>query len=173
MNLIMNASDAIGETRGLIRVTITAVEVGPDERVMGAAPLPVGDYLKLMVSDTGTGMPPEIQARIFDPFFTTKSMGHGLGLSVVHGIVRNHCGAISVVSSLGTGTCFEVLLPCARQWAAVVPDVTPQSLPTEQGVEVTGTVLVVEDEDALRVPVSRMIRRTGLTVIEARDGFGA
>ncbi len=173
MNLIMNASEAIGETPGLIRVTITAVEVGPDERVMGAAPLPGGDYLKLVVSDTGTGMPPEIQARIFDPFFTTKAMGHGLGLSVVQGIVRNHGGAIGVVSSSGAGTRFEVLLPCARQWPAVVPDVTPQSLPAEQGAEVTGTVLVVEDEDALRVPVSTMIRRTGLTVIEAKDGFGA
>jgi two-component system, cell cycle sensor histidine kinase and response regulator CckA len=172
MNLITNASDAIGENRGCIRVTIRPVKVGQDERVMGAAPLASGDYLKLVVSDTGPGVPPEIQARIFDPFFTTKSTGHGLGLSVVQGIVHRHRGAISVASPLGDGTCFEILLPCAGQRPEATTDLSPQSA-IEQTPDLTGTVLVVEDEDVLRVAISRMIRRTGLVVIESTDGFDA
>jgi len=98
MNLVTNASEAIGERAGVIRVTTARARVGPDAHLTGGASLPPGDYLKLEVSDTGKGMTPEVQTRIFDPFFTTKSTGHGLGLATVQGIVRSHFGAINVVS---------------------------------------------------------------------------
>jgi two-component system, cell cycle sensor histidine kinase and response regulator CckA len=106
MNLVTNASQALEERVGVIRVTTAPVK---------------GDYLRLEVSDTGSGMTPEVQARIFDPFFTTKSNGHGLGLAAVQGIVRSHSGMINVVSALGNGTRFEVLLPCVSQPACAIP----------------------------------------------------
>jgi signal transduction histidine kinase len=115
MNLVTNASEAIGERAGVIRVTTTRVTVGYDAEAAGLANVPVRDYIKLEVSDTGSGMAPEVQTRVFDPFFTTKSQGQGLGLAVIQGIVRSHLGAINIVSSAGQGTHFEVLLPCADQ----------------------------------------------------------
>jgi CheY-like chemotaxis protein len=172
MNLITNASDAIGESRGVIRVTVAAVKAGSDERIAVAPALTGGDYLKLVVSDTGNGMTPETQTRIFDPFFTTKSTGHGLGLAVVQGIVRAHSGAINVTSSLSTGTRFEILFPRTCQPVEVVHDMT-QPASIGGGSFVTGTILVVEDEDSLRAAVSGMIRRTGLSVIEVADGSDA
>jgi PAS domain S-box-containing protein len=117
MNLVTNASEAIGERAGVIRVTTTRVTVGYDAEAAGLANVPVRDYIKLEVSDTGSGMAPEVQTRVFDPFFTTKSQGQGLGLAVIQGIVRSHLGAINIVSSAGQGTHFEVLLPCADQSA--------------------------------------------------------
>jgi signal transduction histidine kinase len=111
MNLVTNASEALGGRAGVIRVTTARVRIGLDASVTGAANLPPGDYLELEVSDTGSGMTPEVQTRIFDPFFTTKTAGHGLGLAAVQGIVRGHGGAINIVSSLGQGARFQFLLP--------------------------------------------------------------
>jgi PAS domain S-box-containing protein len=111
MNLVTNASEAIGAHAGAIRVTTTRMRVELGAPVVGTSNLSPGDYVKLEISDTGSGMTPDVQARIFDPFFTTKPTGHGLGLAAVQGIVRSHDGAINVVSSLGQGTRFEVLLP--------------------------------------------------------------
>jgi PAS domain S-box-containing protein len=171
MNLVTNASEAIGDKPGIIRVSTTAVRVGPDQRGSGAAQLAPGEYLKLVVSDTGDGMSPEVQSRIFDPFFTTKPSGSGMGLAAVQGIVRNHSGAISVMSSPGNGSRFEILLPCTHQPAKIVADIAPVS--TSEEMTMAGTILVVEDEEMLRTPVSKMIRRTGLAVIEAADGTEA
>jgi len=172
MNLVTNASEAIGDRAGVIRVTTARVRVDPDAHVTGAANLPPGNYQKLEVSDTGSGMTSEVQTRIFDPFFTTKSTGRGLGLAAVQGIVRSHFGAIKVVSSLGQGTRFEVLLPCTDQQAQLNPDIVAQASASEAAM-VTGTVLLVEDEQTLRLAVSKMLRKKGLSVIEAIDGTAA
>lgn len=105
MNLITNASQAIGETGGVISVTTSEVriDVGPPE---GNAPgLPFGNYVRLEVSDTGCGMTEEVRARMFNPFFTTKSPGPGLGVSAVQGIIRTHNGTINVASAPGRGSC--------------------------------------------------------------------
>jgi len=110
MNLISNASDAIGDRPGEIRLSTRLVKVG-GKVSKSAANLPKGDYLCLQVSDTGSGMTSELQARIFDPFFSTKNAGRGLGLAVVLGIIRSHGGAIKVTSEPGKGTTFEILLP--------------------------------------------------------------
>jgi PAS domain S-box-containing protein len=115
MNLVVNASEAIGKRAGRVQVTTTRVNVGLDAGTSSAMNLPAGNYVKLAVSDTGIGMTAEAQSRIFDPFFTTKSPGHGLGLAVIQGIVRSHLGAINIVSSAGQGSRFEILLPCVDQ----------------------------------------------------------
>ena len=128
-----------------------------------------GVYLKLAVYDTGDGMTPEVQTRIFDPFFTTKATGRGLGLAAVQGIVRSHAGVMNVASSLSKGTRFEILLPFTSQAAQVVSD-TASHISDGEASRLTGTILVVEDEGVLRAAVSKMIRRTGLSVIEAADG---
>jgi PAS domain S-box-containing protein len=170
MNLITNASDAIGDRDGMIRIT-TKRRLMTSEAA-AAANLQEGDYAQLEVSDTGCGMSPQIQANIFDPFFTTKTVGRGLGLAVVARIVRSLGGAIRFTSELDRGTTFQVLLPCAVTGGASnglttqdssEPAVTPRN----------GTLLVVEDESHLREAVVKLLRKRGFEVYAAADGTAA
>ena len=166
LNLVTNASDALGDDEGVISVSVSRVRSGPDYR---APNLSHGDYVRLEVSDTGCGMTEEIQSRIFDPFFTSKFAGRGLGLAAVRGVIRSHGGTVNVVSAPGQGSSFEILLPCSGEPAGDWRDATAAST----GVETTnfaGTILVVEDEDTLRLAVSKMLRKNGFTVLEAADG---
>jgi PAS domain S-box-containing protein len=166
LNLISNSSEALGEQEGVISVAVTQVQSGPSDSVPN---LSRGDYVRLEVSDTGCGMTEQIQSRIFDPFFTTKFPGRGMGLAAVKGIIRSHGGAINVVSSSGQGSRFEVLLPCSSELAREGHDEAVSSAAGEVG-SVAGTVLFVEDEDTLRLAVSKMLRRKGFAVIEAANG---
>jgi CheY-like chemotaxis protein len=166
MNLITNASEALGEKEGDISVSVTQVQLGPDSR---APNLVQDDYVRLDVSDTGCGMTEEIQNRIFDPFFTTKFTGRGLGLAAVQGIIRNHSGMIKVTSAPGQGSHFEVLLPCAEPAESVAGDITVRAAARKVDI-LAGTILVIEDEEALSLAVSAMLRRKGLTVIESANG---
>jgi PAS domain S-box-containing protein len=109
MNLVINASEAMGDRDGVIRMTTMRLPVAED----GWKGLAKGDYVQLEVFDTGHGMSSETQAKVFDPFFTTKSEGRGLGLAAVHGIVRNLGGAIHCTSEPGKGTTFTIFLPCS------------------------------------------------------------
>ena len=167
MNLITNASEAIGERGGVI--TIATSEVQPEGgSAASMQALRKSGGVRLEVSDTGCGMTEEIQAKIFDPFFTTKFAGRGLGLAAVHGIIRSHGGAINVVSAPGRGSQFEIVMPRANQ---PVRDAGAPSVPAaDETGSFAGTILVVEDEEALRNPLSQMLRRTGWSVIEASDG---
>jgi len=156
MNLVINASDALEDKPGCIHITTARV---PLDRNSSA--------VLMEVADTGCGMTAEVKARIFDPFFTTRANGHGLGLSAVRGIVRRHGGSIEVESTPGKGSRFAVTLPCSSDPA---PPVALLAVPPAQGANPAGAVLLIEDEGALREPVARMLRRAGLTVIEASSG---
>jgi CheY-like chemotaxis protein/two-component sensor histidine kinase len=168
MNLITNASEALGDKEGVISITIAQVR-SEDLLPQIIVNLPEGCYLRLTVSDTGCGMSEEIKTKIFDPFFTTKFAGRGLGLAAVQGIVRRHGGVVDIVSAPGQGSRFELILPCTDQ---PVPDTT-HIVPTSAGVAASagGTVLVVEDEDVLRLATSKMLKKAGFSVIEAPDGI--
>jgi two-component system cell cycle sensor histidine kinase/response regulator CckA len=172
MNLVINASEAIGEKEGLVRVATSRVTGGRSSAVNNAPSLPTGDYVRLEVSDTGCGITEEVKAKIFDPFFSTKFPGRGLGLAVVQGIVRSQGGAIHLISTLGQGTTFRVLLPCTSKRASDTPNVIGPPV-TEQFNARAGTILVVEDEELLRLAVSKGLRRKGFSVIEASDGSTA
>ncbi|MEI9896700.1 MAG: ATP-binding protein [Chthoniobacter sp.] len=116
MNLVINASEAVGEKSGFIAITTGLIRA--DRAYLSGAffarDLPEGDYVSLEISDNGGGMSPEVLEKIFDPFFTTKFTGRGLGLAAVLGIVRGHNGALKVFSEEGWGTTFKILLPCAE-----------------------------------------------------------
>jgi PAS domain S-box-containing protein len=168
MNLIINASEALGEKDGVINVSTSLVTERPKQPA-GAASLSPGPCVRLEVSDTGCGMTADQKARVFDPFFTTKFAGRGLGLAAVRGIVRGHGGAIDLVTAPGQGSCFEVLLPCAGQAVEDAGEIAVTASDGEAGRD-DGTVLLVEDEDELRLSVSKMLRRKAFTVIEAANG---
>ena len=170
MNLITNASEALGDGRRhhLGHPGARPVKPGP---AFGRARTNLlrNDHLRLAVSDTGCGMTEEIRARIFDPFFTTKFAGRGLGLAAVQGIIRDHGGTINVISAPGQGSRFEVLLPGSGRTGR---DTSDRLVPVaaSEGESIGATVLVVEDEDALREGVSKMLRKHGFCVVEAGDG---
>ncbi|MDX8411046.1 MAG: PAS domain S-box protein [Mariprofundaceae bacterium] len=170
MNLIINASEAIGEDRGVITIACGTTEVQAEQ--LGGnhfgEPLQPGRYAYLEVSDTGCGMNQKIQAKIFDPFFTTKFTGRGLGMSAVLGIVRSHKGALYIDSSPGKGSSFKVLFPCIEakpKPAGKVSDV--KDCADWHG---SGAVLVVDDEAQIRDIASMMLDKMGYSVLTAVDG---
>lgn len=168
MNLIINASEAIGGQSGAI--TVRTGTVACDRAYLAKTyldeNLPEGTYVFLEVADTGCGMSEATRARIFDPFFTTKFTGRGLGLAAVLGIVRGHRGAIQVDSEPGRGTTFRVLLPASAHRAAA-PDTVRIKAPSWRG---SGTVLVVDDEDTVCRLATKMLEKAGFTVLTAADG---
>jgi two-component system, cell cycle sensor histidine kinase and response regulator CckA len=169
MNLVINASEAIGDRDGMIRVITSRVTLSEESPPVSSTKLPDGNYVQLEVSDTGGGMSAETRTKLFDPFFTTKSGGRGLGLAVVDGIVRGLRGTIQVVSEPGKGTTFQVLLPAVETTAGVTSESISGAVESE-GASQEFTVLVVEDEDLLRQAVVKMLRRAGFEVLEAANG---
>jgi PAS domain S-box-containing protein len=168
MNLITNASEAIGENGGVISVGISEVKVEQNP-MMGGPWAPVQtNYVRFTVRDTGAGMTEEVRSRIFDPFYTTKFAGRGLGLAAVQGIVRSHGGSIEVTSAPGQGSSFEILLPCIRE--PIAHKRHRDELKAEEADGTAGTVLLVEDEQVLRGAVSTLLQKRGFLVIEAGDG---
>lgn len=169
MNLVLNAAEAIGSDAGMISVKTCVQAV--DEPSIGRnleTGLSPGRYVLLEVRDTGCGMDDATRDRIFDPFFSTKFQGRGLGLAAVAGIVRGHKGAISVSSVPGKGACFTVLFPAAEGTAAVA-QVAARNV-TLQG---TGTILVVDDEQAVRNLARKVLERYGYKVLLADGGTAA
>ena len=170
MNLVVNASEAIGERSGVITISTGAMDC--DRQYLSESwldeQLPEGMYVFIEVADSGVGMDAETRTRIFDPFFTTKFTGRGLGLAAVLGIVRGHRGAIKVYSELGRGTTFKVLFPASER-AEV-----PQEASAIRGIyEGKGTVLLVDDDESVRAVGRKMLERIGFSVVTAADGAEA
>jgi CheY-like chemotaxis protein len=172
MNLVINASEAIGDKGGIINVSTTQASDCVNLASNSATGLSPGDCVRLEVSDDGCGMTETVQAKIFDPFFSTKFAGRGLGLAVVRGIVRAHGGEINLRSAPGEGATFQVFLPCTLERAAKVVGAIP-SAGVERFHARVATILIVEDEETLRLAVSKALRRRGFSVIEASNGSEA
>jgi two-component system cell cycle sensor histidine kinase/response regulator CckA len=164
LNLVLNARDAL-PAGGEIRLDVSIVpksevEASPDVQSASA-----DDYVRLRVADDGVGITPAVRAHLFEPFFTTKEIGKGtgLGLASVYGIVRQSNGVITVESEPGRGTVFTMHFPMVQETAErVLPELTVARLG-----EARETILLVEDEDAVRVIISAVLRRQGYNVVEA------
>ncbi len=168
MNLIINASEAVGDAPGRVSIRTSLVErAEPRFNAWLHAEVPAGSYAMLEVRDTGSGMTQETMRRIFDPFFTTKFTGRGLGLAAVLGIVRGHLGDIEVESEVGKGTAFRVYLAAARSMQAVRRQEGQSRAAVRAGGE---AVLVVDDEDIVRRMASSALRTRGFRVIQAGNG---
>lgn len=170
MNLVINASEAIGTKDGLVHVRTGVKECSREflNSTLLGNKLSPGLYVYLEVSDTGCGMTREMISRIFEPFFTTKFTGRGLGLAAVLGIVRSHDGTIEVQSAPEKGTTFRTYFPVSPK-AAVQK---PEEMVAAQW-RGTGTILVVDDEDTVRTLAARMLERCGFKVLLAGDGSSA
>jgi CheY-like chemotaxis protein len=169
VNLAVNARDAM-PTGGEITIDTAAVDVD-DSHPAARTGLPCGRYVRLRMSDTGAGMPKEVVDKAFDPFFTTKPAGQGtgLGLATVYGIITQSGGTVQIYSEAGLGTTITVLLPTTDATVVATDSTAPSSAVNGGGA----TVLLVEDEDALREVTARILRRSGYRVITATDGNDA
>jgi CheY-like chemotaxis protein len=169
VNLCINARDAMPDG-GEIVVDMSNVHL--DARTAEEFELDSGDYIAVSVSDTGTGMTPEIAARAFDPFFTTKPIGQGtgLGLSMIYGFARQSGGHVSIETEVGRGSTVSIYLPRSR--VDVEPSTEVQQTP-DAPLPASGVVLVVEDEAALRMLITEVLEDKGYTTIEASDGPNA
>jgi PAS domain S-box-containing protein len=170
MNLVANASEAIGERSGIITITTGAMEC--DRSYLRESylddDLPEGVYVYIEVADTGVGMDAATREKIFDPFFTTKFAGRGLGLASVLGIVRGHRGAIKVYSEPGRGTTIKALFPANGEHQR-----RAEARAAEVAARGEGTVLVVDDEETVRATTRRLLERGGYRVLTATDGRDA
>ncbi|MBA4138011.1 MAG: hypothetical protein C0518_11895 [Opitutus sp.] len=171
MNLVMNASDAIGETPGQIRIGTAPAQLRPGELsdALPAPDLAPGTYVKLEVSDTGCGMSPEVLAHIFDPFYTTKFTGRGLGLAAVLGIVRSHRGALTVRSTPGRGSVFRIYLPAAAPLPAAT-DADSLNRTTAPFGRASGVILVADDDTSVRTLLGELLTRLGFEPVLTADG---
>ncbi len=170
MNLMTNASDALGDQIGQITVTTGRMRAGREYlgSVVGAEDLLAGEYAFIEVADDGCGMDAETRDKVFDPFFTTKFVGRGLGLAAVLGIARGHDGALRVDSEPGRGTTVRLLLPLAP------PPSRPDKPETPQASKLpSSSILLVDDDPAVREFVTEALERSGGTVLIARDGAEA
>ena len=170
LNLVINASEAIGDASGVIAISTSHMEC--DRAYLSESwiddRLPEGPYLILEVADTGCGIDRDIIPKIFDPFFTTKFTGRGLGMAAVLGIVRGHMGAIKIYSEKGKGSTFRLLFPCLQ----VAAD-QQEPFASEGLWRGSGTVLLADDEATIRGLGQEMLEALGFTVLTACDGRDA
>ncbi|HEY6337512.1 MAG TPA: response regulator [Candidatus Sulfotelmatobacter sp.] len=165
MNLATNAADAMGDKQGILKINLERLTV--DAATTSNPGLLPGAYVRFSISDNGCGMDERTASRIFEPFFTTKPLGSGtgLGLSVVHGIVQNHGGTITVETGVDKGTTFNIYLPVAAETTALKDCPSPSAARRGNGEH----VLYVDDEEPLVLLATRMLQRLGYTVTGCND----
>ncbi len=171
MNLVINASEAIQDQEGSITLSTAPLDLDEaslrlDYPGQGLAP---GPHAALEVSDTGSGMGPEVLEKIFDPFFTTKSTGRGLGLSAMQGILRGHKAGIHIQSEPGRGSRFRIVFPASK--AARASEAEPSPAAAEAPIH--GRILLVDDEPDVRHALKDMLEMAGYQVVQAEDGIQA
>jgi two-component system cell cycle sensor histidine kinase/response regulator CckA len=173
MNMVINGGEAIGDEPGTLTVRLRVEHFTERRERMRTEGFPIfaGEYIRVDVIDTGAGMDQETRNRIFEPFFTTKFLGRGLGLSAALGIVRGHRGAIGVRSEPGSGTTFTVLLPVLR--APYAPPRDAEEISPDRERPGVGTILVVDDEPAVRALCEGVLAEAGYGVVLAEDGLRA
>jgi PAS domain S-box-containing protein len=172
MNLVINATEAIGNEAGLISIQ-TGIQ-GIDGSILDEfedADISPGRYVFLEVRDSGCGIDEATKSKVFDPFFTTKFLGRGLGLAAVAGIVRAHKGAIRIQSAPGQGTAFRVVFPATDSKPA--PRATRAGVETQKDYRIEGPILVVDDEESVRNVAKRVLEMHGCTVLTAGSGSEA
>lgn len=171
MNLVINASEALGDKPGLITIR-TGMTTADSARLVPLHPsapdVLEGDFVLLEVADTGCGMTPETQTKIFDPFFTTKFVGRGLGLAAVLGVVRAHTGTLQIQSEPGRGSTFRILLPLGKSPTESAGTPLASVGSNEDGK--CGTVLLVDDDEGVLRVATQVLRKSGFAVITATDG---
>jgi CheY-like chemotaxis protein len=176
MNLILNAAEACTRP-GTVRLSVgrATMERAELAGLLLGASLPAGEYAWLEVQDDGVGMHPDVVARIFDPFFTTKFTGRGLGLAAVLGIVRGHGGALQVDSEPGRGTRFRVVLPTCLPPRLLPAAATPSASAAvaAEPSDVRRTVLIVDDDNTVRLLAQTVLQRAGYSTLVAVDGLTA
>ena len=167
LNLCINARDSMPEGG---RITIETANKWLDDRAAKDRDLPPGQYLSVCVTDTGTGMTPEVIARAFDPFFTTKPIGQGtgLGLSMVYGFVRQSGGQVRIYSEVGRGTTMCLYLP--RHYGSSSETAVSAAPATSARAQTGKTVLIVDDEPTVRMLVTEVLQELGYVSLEAADG---
>ncbi|RMH59928.1 MAG: PAS domain S-box protein [Zetaproteobacteria bacterium] len=175
MNLITNASEALGDKPGTIRLA-TGVERLSRSDLLGLPPYDkqeavAGDYVFIEVADDGCGMAPKVLEQIFDPFFTTKAEGTGLGLSALLGIVKQHGGRVRINSEVGKGSVFRIYLPQAGVEDAGAAREAVQDTSAREALH--GCVLIVDDEAIVRRVAAGMLSRAGMRVLQAEHGTAA
>jgi PAS domain S-box-containing protein len=168
LNLCINARDAMPDGG---RLTIETANKWLDRAASRTHEMPEGQYVSLCVTDTGTGMPPEVIAKAFDPFFTTKPLGQGtgLGLSMIYGFARQSGGQVRIYSEIGQGTTVCIYLP--RHYGEVTEDALASGVTLAERSDAGETVLVVDDEPTVRMLVADVLEELGYLVIEAADSM--
>jgi len=169
MNLITNASEAIGDKSGVIAINVGAMQCDADylDGTYVKCKSPPGVFTYVEVADTGSGMDKNTKSKLFEPFFTTKFTGRGLGLSAVLGVVRVHGGALKIYTEEGKGTTVKVLFP------ALDHEVDYEKLAIDSSIEAwkgSGTILLVDDEESIRAVTGELLRKKGFNVVTASDG---
>ncbi|MDQ6992093.1 MAG: response regulator [Mariprofundus sp.] len=169
MNLVINASEAIGEKNGHITIHTGTIDV--DKEYLKSTyineSLAPGRYVFMEISDDGCGMDKQTLKKLYDPFFTTKFTGRGLGMSAILGIIRGHHGAIKVYSELDKGSTFKLILPISEQTESPSETIDDKTIPFKAG---HGRILVVDDEASIRKSASMLLKASGYEVCTAVDG---
>ena len=168
MNLVTNATEAIGDNEGVIKISTGGRLCDGDflRSIRSDTELPEGEYIYLQVADTGSGMNEETLRTVFDPFFSTKFTGRGLGMAVVYGIMKRHNGAVKIETKIGSGTCITFYFPRITG----SPEISPTASIQKAAGKFSGTALLVDDEEIVRTTSKKILERMGFKVLTAFDG---